>query len=72
MIGITIPSETYAAIAHTRPAGFGQEIVAGQEHVVWLPQAVVNHLRRLREPHESFSDVILRLAERGCYAAITR
>jgi predicted CopG family antitoxin len=29
-------------------------------------------LRSLREPGETFSDVILRLAERGSYAAIMR
>jgi hypothetical protein len=36
------------------------------------PTTVVNRLRALREPDETFSDVILRLAERGCYAAIAR
>ena len=72
MIGVTISAEAYASIAPTLPTGFEQEIVADHEHLVWLPQTVVNHLRHLREPDESFSDVILRLAERGCCAAITR
>ena len=73
MIGITISGKAYAAIAPTLPAGFGaREIVPEHEHLVWLPQTVVNRLRHLREPDESFSDVILQLAERGCCAAITR
>jgi hypothetical protein len=72
MIGITISGNAYVAIAPTLPAGFGQEIVPEHEHLVWLPQTVVNHLRALRAPDETFSDVILRLAARGSYAAITR
>jgi hypothetical protein len=36
-----------------------------REDLVWLPRAVVNHLRALRAPDETFSDVILRLVARG-------
>jgi hypothetical protein len=32
------------------------------ERYIWLPRAVVDRLRALRGPGESFSDVILRLA----------
>ena len=32
------------------------------ERYIWLPRAVVDRLRSLRAPSESFSDVILRLA----------
>jgi hypothetical protein len=37
-----------------------------------LSGAAVNHLRALRATGETFSDVILRLAARGCYSAIMR
>ena len=33
------------------------------ERYIWLPRAVVDRLRSLRGPGESFSDVILRLAK---------
>jgi hypothetical protein len=74
MIGITISGKAYAAIAPTLPAGSAaeQEIAPDCEYLVWLPRTVVNRLRALREPDETFSDVILRPAERGCYAAIAR
>jgi hypothetical protein len=74
MIGITVSGKAFAAIAATLPAGSGvePEIVLDREYCVWLPRDVVNRLRALREPGESFSQVILRLAERGSYATITR
>ena len=40
--------------------------------VRWLPRAVVDRLRSLRGPGESFSDVILRLAAEGELGAIWR
>jgi hypothetical protein len=73
MIGISISGKAYAAIAATLPAGSVEpEIVPDCEYRVWLPRGVVNRLRALREPGESFSDVILRLVERGSYANIIR
>jgi hypothetical protein len=70
MIGVTISGEAYAAIAATLPAQSAvQEIVPDREYRVWLPRAVVIRLRALREPGETFSGVILRLADRGAYAA---
>ncbi len=35
------------------------------ERYIWLPRAVVDRLRSLRAPGESYSDVILRLAKGG-------
>jgi hypothetical protein len=73
VIGITISGRAYAAIAATLPAGTAeQEIAPDGEYRVWLPRTVVIRLRAMRELGETFSDVILRLAERGSYAAITR
>jgi hypothetical protein len=69
MIGITISGEAYAAIASTLAAGHAVQPFDGQCKI-WLPRAVVNRLRALREPCETFSDVILRLTDRGSYAAI--
>jgi predicted CopG family antitoxin len=37
--------------------------VAQGQRLIWLDRAVVERLRSLRGPGESFSDVILRLAE---------
>jgi hypothetical protein len=73
MIGITISGKAYAAIAATLPArSAGPDIAFDGEYLVWLPRSAVEHLLAFREPEETFSDVILRLAERGSYAAITR
>ena len=73
MIGITISGRAYAAIAATLPAGSAaeQEIAPDGEYLVWLPRPGVNRLRALLEPEETFSDVILRLTDRGSYAALT-
>jgi hypothetical protein len=70
MIGITISGKAYAAIAPILPGGASTEleIVPDREYLIWLPRAVVNHLRAFRTPGETFSDVILRLVERGSYA----
>jgi hypothetical protein len=35
------------------------------ERLTWLEPSVVNRLRSLRGPGESYSDVILRLAKEG-------
>ncbi len=74
MIGITISGRAYAAIAATLPArsAAGPDIAPDGEYLVWLPSPAVEHLLAFREQEETFSDVILRLAERGSYAAITR
>jgi hypothetical protein len=74
MIAITISSKAYAAIAATLPAtlGTGREVSPDSECLVWMPRDLVFHLLALREPEETFSDVILRLVERGSFAALTR
>jgi hypothetical protein len=55
------------------PTGSAErDIIPDGEYRVWLPRAVVIHLLALREPSETFSDVILRLAERGSLANVTQ
>ncbi len=71
MIAITISDEAYAAIAPTLPADHAVQPFDGQCKI-WLPREVVNHLRALGAPGETFSDVILRLAERGSYPPLSR
>jgi hypothetical protein len=67
MIGITISGRAYATIATTLPAGTVDvaAIVLDSEYRIWLPRDVVNRLRASRGPGETFSEVILRLAERS-------
>jgi hypothetical protein len=74
MIGITISGKAYAEIAATLPARLGaeNEVSPDNECLVWLPRALVHRLLALREPEETFSDVILRLAERGSFAVLAR
>jgi hypothetical protein len=74
MIAVTVSGKAYGAIVAflPSPSGAVQEIVPDREHLVWLPQAAVDHLRVLRAPGETFSEVILRLASRGSLAAIMR
>jgi hypothetical protein len=65
MIRITITPEAFEAIASTLPLGsVGYEPELGQkgERFIWLEARVVDRLRFLRGPGESYSDVILRLA----------
>jgi hypothetical protein len=67
MIGITVSGKAYAAIASALPVGgvVDHEVAPDCEYRVWLPRKVVDRIRALRAPGEDFSDVILRLAERG-------
>ena len=71
MIGLTLSGKAYATIAAKLQAGSvaGQEIAPDREYLVWVPRAVVNRLRALRGPGETFSSVILRLKEPSCFAA---
>jgi hypothetical protein len=65
MLRIAISTAALDAIARTMPFGsvnFEAGVDANGERYIWLPRAVVDRLRFLREPGESFSDVILRLA----------
>jgi hypothetical protein len=43
--------------------GFEREPDANGERLIWLEPHVLNRLRALRGPGESYSDVILRLVE---------
>jgi hypothetical protein len=74
MIGVTISARAYAAIAATRSASSAVEleIAPDGEYRVWLSQIAVECLLVLLERGETFSDVILRLVERGSLATITR
>jgi hypothetical protein len=65
MIRIAITQAAFDAIARTMPFGsvnFEAGVDDKGERYIWLPRAVVDRLRSLRGPGESFSDVILRLA----------
>jgi hypothetical protein len=66
MIGIAISQAAFEALAATLPLGsvaYEKELnERGECHVGVEPQ-VVNRLRAMRGPGESYSDVILRLIE---------
>ena len=55
----------YAALATAFPSGLGvqQERAPNGDYSVWLDPRFVDRLRAMRRPGESYSDVILRLAE---------
>ena len=62
MVRIAISQPAFDAIAKTLPLGsVGYENAVG-ERLIWLDPGVVDRLRSLRGPGESYSDVILRLA----------
>jgi len=65
MIRIAISVEAYEAIARTLPLGsVAVEAEANEraERYVWLEAAMADRLGAMREPGESYSDVILRIA----------
>ena len=64
MIRIAISQAAFEAISATLPLGsVGYDADAiGDQRYVWLAPNVVNRLRAMRGPGESYSDVILRLA----------
>ena len=67
MVRIAISRAAFDAIASTMPLGrvsFENKIDEHGDRLVWLDRAVVDRLRSLRGPGQSFSDVILRLAGR--------
>ena len=64
MIRTAITEAAFEAIAATLPLGsvrFENAFNERGERYVWLPPNVVNHLRAMRGPGESYSDVIVRL-----------
>ena len=65
MIRIAITTTAFEAIAATLPLGsVGYEDGTNEkgERLIWLPPHVVNRLRAMRGPKESYSDVIPKLA----------
>jgi hypothetical protein len=68
MVRIAISQAAFDAIAKTLPLGsVGYENATNEkgERLVWLERSVVDRLRSLRGPGESYSDVIMRLAWEG-------
>ena len=68
MIRIAISPEAFDAIAATLPLGsVGYEKAVNErgERLIWLAPNVVNRLKAMRGPGESYSDVILRIAGRA-------
>jgi hypothetical protein len=66
MIRIAVTAEAFDAIAATLllgSAGFERHPADDGQRLVWLEPHVVNKLRALRGPGESYSDVILRLVK---------
>jgi hypothetical protein len=66
VIRIAITQAAFAAIVATLALGsvsFENETTKRGEKLIWLDHAVVARLRAMRGPGESYSDVILRLAE---------
>jgi hypothetical protein len=66
MIRIAITQAAYDAICATLPLGsveYENDANERGERWIWLERAMVDRLRSLRGPGESFSDVILRLVE---------
>jgi hypothetical protein len=65
VIRIAITAAAFEAIARTLPLGsVGYENKTDEQgnRLIWLDRAVVDRLRAMRGPGESYSDVILRIA----------
>ena len=68
MVRIAIPQAAFDAIAKALPlgsVGFENKLNEKGERLIWLDRAVVDRLRAMREPDESWSDVILRMVKGG-------
>ena len=66
MIAISITVEAYQAIKGTLPEGAGAWPAQPDDRGgirIWLDRKFVDRLGQMRGPGESYSDVILRLAE---------
>jgi hypothetical protein len=66
MVRISITSAAYEAIAATLPfgsVGVEREADAKGERHIWLEPRVLDRLKALRGPGESYSRVTLRLAK---------
>jgi hypothetical protein len=67
MIRIALSDATYDAIASTLPKGSARWPMqrAGDQCFIQVEAAVVDRMRAMRRPGESYSAVILRLVELG-------
>ena len=68
MVRIAISRAAFDAIAKTLPLGsvsFENKTNQNGERLIWLAPNVVDRLRALRGPGESYSEVILRVASAG-------
>ena len=65
MIRIAVTAEAFEAVTDLLPGniGFEREPDDNGERLIWLEPHVVNRLRALRGPGETYSDVILKLVE---------
>jgi hypothetical protein len=66
VIRIAISEAAFDAIAATLPFGsvsYEAETDANGQRLIWLPRSVVDRLKALRGPGESYSDDILRVAK---------
>ena len=66
MIRIAITPAAYDAIAATLPlgsVGYEPQLNAKGERLIWIEAIWHDRLAAMREPGESYSDVILRLVE---------
>ena len=61
VIAITITPAAYEAIRATLPHGAPRSIGPDGQMRIWLDRRIVDRLRALRGPGESYSDVIIRL-----------
>jgi hypothetical protein len=66
VIRIAISAEAFDALASTLSlgsVGYENETSERGERLIWRDHAVLDRLKAMREPGESYSDAILRLAE---------
>jgi hypothetical protein len=64
LVRISISQAAFDAVAATLPLGsvaYEKELSSTGQCFVWLEPVVINRLRAMRGPGESYSDVILRL-----------
>ena len=68
MVRIAITQAAFEAIARTLPFGsvsFENKITENGERLIWLERRMLDKLNSYRRAGESYSDVILRLADEG-------
>ena len=68
MVRISITEQAFRAIASTLPLGsvcFENPVNENVVRLIWLERTAVDRLGSLREPGESYSDVILRMVDSG-------